>query len=473
MYIWEDEAYSLHTSSYNLAEVIRLSYNFEGQPAFYFVLLSIWRNLNASIFFARLLSVIFIGLSAYFFSNLLSLFAAKEGKRWMIIIFLLNPFTVWAALEIRLYALVVLLSTASIFYFLKYYFEEKGKYLYILLAISLIGLYTQYFFALLIVSFALSVLLLKGWRKFFEFCFYFIPVIILFLPNIIFLRQQISMGRTYLPGDSYKEKILEIVRTPQDFLLALQAVKMKQSVRWIIKIPFMAAFLLVLFRIFKEKKSSNISFERIVKILVLTTAALSVLFILVVVVLKLYYQEKYFLITFPLFLLLFNVFLFSQRRSIIFTVIGLYFICLLIIKYQFPEKTYNFENVSNYIQKISLKNEPVIFYGKSILPPFQYYYTGSNRLYTLPPLVYDKDYYEERIQDTAEFNKEIKDIKSPTDSYLLVTESITGFKYKQAMSRAMIQKSIRDRYIISLDTTFNSRNSDNFLRVERLENERE
>jgi len=141
----------------------------------------------------------------------------------------------------------------------------------------------------------------------------------------------------------------------------------------------------------------------------------------------------------------------------------------MIIKYQYPEKTYDFKSVSNYIQKVELKKEPIVFYGKSILPPFQYYYKGSNELFTLPPLVYDKDYYEEKIKDTAELNKEMRTIDSPTNSYLLITESITGFKYEPAMSREMIQKSIKDRYTISLDTTIRSRNSDEFLRIERVE----
>ena len=277
------------------------------------------------------------------------------------------------------------------------------------------------------------------------------------------------MGQTYLPGNSYKEKILEIIRTPQDFLLALQAVKMKQYVRWIIKIPFIAIFLIILWNIFKERKTLDTSFEKTIKILIIVTGGFSILFISVIAIFKLYYQEKYFLIAFPLFLLLFIILLLSPHRSIIFSIISTYFISLLFIKYRFPEKTYNFERVSNFIEKISLRKEPVIFFGKSILPPFQYYYKGSNPLYTLPPLVYDKDYYDERIHDTAELNKEIKRIATPTGSYILVTESISGFKYQQAMSRAMIQKSIRDRYIISVDTIFNSRNSDYFLRIERLE----
>jgi hypothetical protein len=61
-YIWEDEAYSLNTTSHNLFEVVKFSYNFEGQPPFYFLLLAVWRKINSSIFFARLLSVILIAI---------------------------------------------------------------------------------------------------------------------------------------------------------------------------------------------------------------------------------------------------------------------------------------------------------------------------------------------------------------------------------------------------------------------------
>src|SRR5437870_9561843 len=65
--IWEDESYSLHTTSNSLAMVIRQSYYFEAQPPVYFLLLSLWRHVDSGIFFARLLSLLFIGLSGVFF----------------------------------------------------------------------------------------------------------------------------------------------------------------------------------------------------------------------------------------------------------------------------------------------------------------------------------------------------------------------------------------------------------------------
>lgn len=467
VYIWEDESYSLHTSSHNLSEVIRLSYNFEGQPPFYFALLSLWRLINSSIFFARLLSVVFIGCAAYFFKRLASLFTEKNDTRWMVIIFLLNPFTVWAALEIRLYALVILLSTISIYYFLLYYLENKNKYLYILLFSSLIALYTQYFFLFLILAFGSCLLAYKGWKRFLKFILYFVPVILLFLPNFIFIPDQLSMAQTHL--DVNTKHLFDVLRTPQDFILALTSPHFKQWARWVIKIPFILFFLFAFYKLITSKTIQYSFYKNILKVILFLIIVCMLLYIVLVPSLSLIFQEKYMIITFSLFILLFSVFKILRWKNAIYLGVSLYFIGLLNIIYKYPEKTYNFKDVSNYIQKVELNQEPILFYGKSILPPFQYYYKGKNPLFPLPPINYDKDYYEERITDTSDLEREIESINSKANSFILVTESITGFKYKDSLSKEMIEKSLKDSYHITVDTTIYSRNSDNFLRIQRLQ----
>ena len=87
--IWEDEAYSLNTSSADLINVIKQSYNFEGQPPAYFVILAIWRKIDSGIFFARLFSLIFIGCSAIFFYKIVRLFEAVGFSRWILVLFLM------------------------------------------------------------------------------------------------------------------------------------------------------------------------------------------------------------------------------------------------------------------------------------------------------------------------------------------------------------------------------------------------
>src|ERR1700712_3329573 len=102
--IWMDEAYTLDTTGYKLSKVIAQSYSFESQPPVYFILLSLWRKISGEVFFARLFSLISIGLAAHYFYKLIRLISGIEASRWLLILFLLNPFIVWAGLEIRLYA---------------------------------------------------------------------------------------------------------------------------------------------------------------------------------------------------------------------------------------------------------------------------------------------------------------------------------------------------------------------------------
>ncbi|MGN6803465.1 MAG: hypothetical protein ACTHJN_16315 [Ginsengibacter sp.] len=466
VFIWEDESYSLHTSANNLSKVISLAYTFEGQPPFYFVLLALWRLINPTIFFARLLSIIFIGGSAFYFNKLIKLFTIKRNNKWPVVVFLLNPFTVWAALEIRLYALVILLSTILIYYFLRYFSDGRKKDLVILLGLAVIGLYTQYFFGFLITSFAATLLWFKGKNRFMQFCLFCIPVAILFLPNFIFLPDQLSMAQTHLNVNV--AHVFDVLRTPQDFLLSLNTVPLPQYVRWLIKIPILLFFLLAFFKLITQKSSFEGSYLQLLKVVFLILFLCLLLYIIFVPLLSLIFQEKYMIVTFSTFILLYSLWQVLPWQKIAYILISVYFICLLALKYQYPEKTYNFRQVANFIEKVELNNEPILFYGKSIVPPFQYYYKGKAHLFPLPPINYDKDYYEERITDTTDLIRQIESIKYQSNSFLLVTESITGFKYKQSLTKTLIEKALYNRYSILFDTTFYSRNSDNYLRVQRL-----
>ena len=154
--IWEDEAYSLDTTSHGFSYALHQSYSFEGQPPVYFLILTLWRILNNGIFFARLLSILFIFLAAYVIFRTVRLFSDVESALWIAVLFLLNPFSVWAALEIRTYSLLILLSSLSILFLYKFYFEKKNKFIVLFLLSCLIGLYTQYFFVFLIIAFSIS-----------------------------------------------------------------------------------------------------------------------------------------------------------------------------------------------------------------------------------------------------------------------------------------------------------------------------
>src|ERR1035437_6822211 len=429
--IWEDEVYSLNTTSNNLSNVVSQSYNFEAQPPVYFILLALWRHINTGICFARGLSLIFIGLSAYFLSKLVSLVSDIESSRWFVIIFLLNPFTVWAALEIRTYALLIFLSSISIYYFLNFYASNKNYHLYSFLIISIIGVYTQYFFVFLIIALAFSLLVFKGWRAFFKLCFYLIPVVLLFLPNLLFLPEGLSRQQTNNPDYSVLDGLYKVFQSPPKLILALNVVPSGNGLKLVIII----------------------------------------LYSIVVVITRMVYADKYMAIAFPFFILLFTLFQVHSSfiRTLIYGTITIFFLSLLIITYIHPIKIYDFKSVAKYISKIERTGEPILFYRNAMSLPFTYYYKGLNPLVPLPnPVRFDNTYLK-NIKDTLELKRAITGINAKSNSYLIISDDNTDYAYNVNFNRKMVDDYLIAHYNITLDTLCFGDGPEFFIRIRRLE----
>jgi len=468
--ISEDETYTLNTSSRDLAGIIRQSYEFEGQPPIYFILLSLWRHLNQGIFFAKLFSLICIGLSAFVFYHLVNYFTGTVTAKWLVLIFLLNPFTVWAALEMRVYALLILLSTLSVYSFYRYYFENNNKFLYTLILLSVIGIYTQYFFIFLIVSFGVTILFFKGWKNFFTFCLYLLPVGLLFLPNLIFIPSQISLVRSNRVELFFRPLIVNIVHTPQDLVLAMNHV----FVRWIsrsIRLTFYILSLYIYLKLFKNylEHKTNPFFKKY-NVVLFSVPIVIVFFYLVFAITKIGYSNKYMVTIFPilmLLLILFDSYSFLFK-TLIYTSISIYFIVLLTLYYRHPTKTYDFISVANYIKKIEQPGEPILVYRPAIALPFHYYYHGVNEIIPIPyPVRFDSSYLI-NIKDTSELRQSIENIKSPSNSYILLSDT-TVFESNVTMNRKMITKFISEHYNLTLDTLYMGWGKEKSLRIRKFE----
>ncbi len=166
--VWYDEACSLSTSSGSIIHTIKRSLNFEYQPPFYFVLLNLWRKLDSSYFFARLLSIVFSSASLFVSYRFIRKYLKVSKAGLVTFLIAVNPFLIIYALEIRLYTLIVFLSAVLIFLMYEiYFFDNKSKvYRVVFVLLSIISLYTQYYTGFLIFGIGVSVLIYKGWNKF-------------------------------------------------------------------------------------------------------------------------------------------------------------------------------------------------------------------------------------------------------------------------------------------------------------------
>lgn len=151
--IWVDEAYTLNTTDHGVIFAVTQSLTFENQPPLYFGLLSGWRLLNDSILFARgfsILSTVLAIATCYPLSRRY----LPEWPPWLLpMLVAFHPYTIWAAVEIRVYGLTIWLSALLLLFFFDGYLSKtvspKGKGWYLLVVV--LTLMSHYgFFCLLI-----------------------------------------------------------------------------------------------------------------------------------------------------------------------------------------------------------------------------------------------------------------------------------------------------------------------------------
>ena len=467
--IWEDEAYSLNTTSNNLAKVIAQSYSFEGQPPVYFILLAIWRLISPSIFFARIFSIVFIGLSAYIVNRIIGLTTDLKSQNWIIIIFLLNPYAVWAAIEIRTYALLIFLSAISIYFILLYYIKNKNKYLYYFLLVCLIGLYTQYYFVFLIASIALGLLVYKGWHEFFRLSLYFIPVLILFLPNFYFLPDNIKNFQSMDPGYSIMQRLSIVIVAVQNMALGMKSLAGVPVIKWCIRIVF--TLLVIISYLNLYKKNGEINKTNLLKFnLLLFVTFLSLIFFMVFIFITgMKFNERYLAITYPLVILLFIIFSWQSfiNKDLIYGMTSIYFIILLSFQYATPIKTYDYNSIAKYIEDVEKPGEPILMNSETISTPFEYYYSGKNTLVQLPDTFkLEKEGFQVLITDTLELKLILKSINSK--SILFINDNMVGYGPKLPLDSCILDKYLDSHYHITLDTLMFGESKNKSLRIRRL-----
>jgi uncharacterized membrane protein len=209
--IWVDEASSLYTTENGLFQAFRNVFADEKQAPLYFLLLSVWREINHSIFFARAFSIIFSLLAIKAFYDLArKLFDAKAAV-FITAVFAFHPFLIWASLEIRVYSLVILLSVLLLKLFFDGYLgdenisrkdakaQRKTQIFYVLMAI--VALYTNYYLGFLLVGNFCALLVLRKWREAKNYFLQMLVVGAAILPLLWAIKSQFAANTNRFQAD--------------------------------------------------------------------------------------------------------------------------------------------------------------------------------------------------------------------------------------------------------------------------------
>lgn len=192
--LWRDEAFSVLMSEPPLSEIIKLTASDFNPPLYYFIL-HFWMKIFGSGEIAiRMLSFIFHLFLVFVVYKFAKLFLPRSGTSdrsplarsrpfYFLLFTFFNPMLIYYAFEARMYSLLALLATASM-----YFFYTKNWVPYVLT--SALGLWTQPFMAFVLLSQVAYSALTKSFKK--PFLLSLIAILVLFSPWLPVIFGQFS-----------------------------------------------------------------------------------------------------------------------------------------------------------------------------------------------------------------------------------------------------------------------------------------
>lgn len=319
-FIWTDEGYTMLTTSHKLSEIPSITLRFELQPPIYFLIAKIWRLIIDSAFWMRVLSILITCFSIIYFEKFVRLITDKYVMAYTLL-FALNPATIWVSLEIRSYGLMVFMSIVLLYFFYKHYLSEeplKTKHRVLFSVLALIGVWTNYYLILLLISNFIVLILVFDKKRILA---YFVDMLIPALSTLLFIPFFSVQFSSYTHGikkvEGLKNILLFVYYRYEDYLFTPKLFAL--YLRYIIRILFL--FVLA-FKIRPLIKLRNLQVRRLFYHLFALTL---ILLIFIPFVNKNMIKYRHTLFMFPVMLVSF-LFIISQYKKIfataLFAVIG-------------------------------------------------------------------------------------------------------------------------------------------------------
>ena len=391
--VWIDEVFTLQAVNQDMIHTIQRAFYFEKQPPFYYILLNLWYRLNGTVLFARLLSVVAIALSVFIASKIATRLFNQIPPFIITACIAINPLIIYAAVEIRLFAVAILISSLLLFFFIEGYLSGSKNKIYRVFYIlfGIIGLYTQYFLGFLLFANGICLLSLKRWRSLNYYIKDMIVVAFFFSPMLLILPKQLAMHAETTSiksaGVSFIVGIKTIYRIIVDYLYPLSW-QYKENVLWVTVRIWAFRLSALLIAVDLAKKRPKIFGTKTFGLIVIFSTII-LLFLLLRNIIGLgFMKERHLNVLFvPSILVLFSIFATIKDKKILYAVVSLmiFFSSVHFLSYyRYMAKPGDSKNVSAFITKYEKPNEPILFFRNEGLLTFKYYYRGTNDLVPLP-----------------------------------------------------------------------------------------
>jgi hypothetical protein len=383
--IWTDEAFTLNTTGQGIAYAFRQAIRFELQPPLYFVLLNLWRDLNGSIFFARLFSILCAALTIKVAASLAQRLWKNVHPGWVAAVLALHPLMVGSAIEIRVYALVILLTALLLLLFFDGFVADMGsaraRWLYLL--VSVVSLYTYYYLGFILFANACALLVLRRWRLLFLYLAHMTAVALCFVPMTLIVLGQVTTHTSPLTSATpWWEGLKFISWRIKEYILPAEETRMVGLRRWTLRL----AYVVMILSVVRARKR------------LLTTANLftwtiaAVTSLLFLAALRATSEEMMLprhtaVLFLPSILLAFSVIaLIPVRKGVLIgaLVMSVFNVVSLSTTYETLKKARNWDQVVAFIGEREEAGQPILVFHAGAALPLAYYYRGPNALVPLP-----------------------------------------------------------------------------------------
>ena len=458
--VWVDEASTLYNTENGFIHTFQTVFTTEKQAPLYFLLLSVWRDIDGSVFFARLFSLIWSCLAIKVFFDL-SRRNFSENQAFLITsFFALHPFLFWISLEIRLYTMIVLFSCLLLNHFqLGYLNDEKRSRLYFVLS-AITGLYINYYMGFLLLGGFLALLILRRNKAAKSYFLHMIIVGLAILPLALIIKMQLEINTgghkeitDLVVGMKMLWGHLLTFVIPTELMPGDEQTVVSMARIWLIRLSVLAGIVLLIksrFRAIDEKVIVFGTFSAVVLAMLLFAFSIlggeyialrhaSVLFVPVVLAAASIYSnllpQKVWIA-----LAVFFTFLFSYS---IYT--------------SFPTfaKRGDWRHISQYIEQREKPNQPIVTSQAYDAISIPYHYKGINRV------VPDDRFFEWDIEDSKStenaFRKQtefiISEIPADAEGIWLLTRD-TCHLPETAPSCRPLEKYVEENYTVEIEKDF-------------------
>lgn len=465
--IWADEASTLFTTANGVRVAFSNLFTDEKQAPLYFLLLSLWRSVDQSIFFARLFSVICTLLAIVVFYRLAGKIWDKRNALTVSALFAFHPYLFWASLEIRLYSLVILLTCLLFTFFIDGFAvdeveteitDQKRVRSQILFAITAsAGLYTNYYLGFPIGGGFAALLILRKWGAAKLYFLLMLAVGVSILPLFYFISLQFAdRTATFQEAKSLAEGVRIIWNHFLTFALPTEIYTPEdQSIYstlrlWIVRLALVGAIIILIKNKGRELDKTAIAFAAI--------SAISAAFLLFVYFqlgsgyVEIRHAAVYFVSIYVVVCAIAIKLIPEKVRTVALLIVLSSYGYSLATLYPNNLKTGDWENVSTYLSANENPGQPIVVfpaYEVIALPP---YYKGVNKL--LPDEKIFSFFPEDTFGSPDRYTRQIEFLVSKIPNDVTEIWLLTGNACSRGEACAPLEKFVDANYTVVQEQHF-------------------